>query len=261
MPRFRWIVLATLPVWFWPCHAQEFVDDALRPLFHGALLAQQVRGPCAEVDPALGDAIDAGLARLNDSHRANLAAGRAAAERRVGPQGMEHLAGTLARRFGERLQRQDTAGKRTECATLVTWLETSAARTRQALVEESFRKWLAQQQQARHIECAKLAGTARALSRRLLAALDAGEAGSQGPPDLLRADARTAEQAAAWCLQVQAAAAREGIRVPGDFARVRETARMIADAAMPQLSGRDPAAVVRRARERALRYLAERDWV
>jgi hypothetical protein len=42
---------------------------------------------------------------------------------------------------------------------------------------------------------------------------------------------------------------------------VRETAHAISDAALPQLSGRDPAAVVRRGRESALRYLGEPDWI
>jgi hypothetical protein len=261
MARIRWILLVALSFWLAPCGAQEFVDDALRPLFHAALLARQARSVCAEVDPSLGAGIETGLAHLLERHGADLAAGRAAAERRVGAGGIEGLARTLARRFGERLQRQDEPGRRTECATLAAWLETSASRSRRALVEESFRKWFAQQQQARQIECGKLDGTARALSRRLLDGLDPGGAAAPSSPDLLRADAKMAEYAAGWCLQVQGTAAREGIRVAGDFARVRETAHAISQAAMPQLSGGDPAAVVRQGRESALHYLAEPDWI
>ena len=126
-------------------------------------------------------------------------------------------------------------------------------------MEESFRRWFPQQQQARNLDCARLDGTTRALSRRLLEGVDA--RGGAAPPDLLRADAKVTEQAAGWCQQVQALAAREGIRVSGDFARVRETARAIFEAAMPQLTGRDPAMVLRRGRESAQRYLAEPGWI
>jgi len=259
MARLRWILFVALSSWLAPCGAQEFVGEAFRPLLHGELLATQVRAACAEVDPALGAGIDDGLAHLRERHGAALGAARAAMQSRAGPEVIERLARTLASRFGERLQRQDEAGRRSECATLVTWLETSAARTRQSLVEESFRKWFAQQQQARNLDCGKLDGTARALSRRLLDSLDA-RAGAS-PPDLLRADAKVAEHAAGWCQQVQGAAGREGIRVPGDFARVREAVHAISDAALPQLAGRDAGAVVRHGRETALRYLAEPDWI
>ncbi|MEJ8835442.1 hypothetical protein [Ramlibacter sp. AN1133] len=256
----RILLLVALAFWLAPCSAQEYVNDALRPLFHATLLAPQVRAACAEVDPSFATGIDAGLAQLRERHGPALAAARAAAESRVGAEAVEHLAKTLATRFGERLQKQDAAGMRAQCANLVTYLESSASRSRQSLVEESFRKWLARQQQARNIQCAKLDDTARALSRRLLADLAARE-GATAQPDLLRADAKMAEHAAAWCLQVQETAAREGIRLAGDFARVRDTAHAISDAALPQLSGRDPAAVVRRGRESALRYLGEADWI
>jgi hypothetical protein len=253
MGRLHCLLLLALSSWLVPCRAQEFVDDALRPLFHAVLLAEQVRGACAELDPTLGTGIDSGLEHLRARRAAEVAAGRAAAERRVGPDGLERLAATLGRRFGERLQRQDEAGRRVECATLATWLETTSTRSRQSLVGESFHKWFARQQQARQIHCERLDGTARALARRLLS----------GPeqPDLLRADARMAERAAGWCQQVQDTAGREGIRVPGDFARIRVTAHVIADAALPLLSGRDPTAARRLGREAARRYLAEPDWI
>ena len=262
MSRIRWILLLVLSSCLVPAGAQEFVQDAMRPLFHATLLAERVRPVCAEIDSTLGAGIEEGLARLRERHGPDLGAGRIAAERRVGPEAVERLATTLGRRFVERMQRQDPAGQRRECTTLATWLQTTASRSRRELVEESFRKWFPQQQQARNIDCARLDATARALSRRLLDGLEArGDARPQAAPDVLRADAKVAEHAAGWCLQVQGTAAREGIRVPGDFARMRETVRAIADAALPQLSGRDPGTVVRRGRDSALRYLAEPDWI
>jgi len=262
MSRMRWILLVALSTWLLPCSAQEFVDEAWRPLFHATLLAVQVRTPCTDIDPALGAGIDAGLANLRERHGAELGAARVAAQRRAGVEGIERLEKSLASRFEARLQRQEAAGQRAQCAALAAWLETTAARSRQALVEESFGKWFARQQQARNIRCAKLDAAARLLSRRLLEALDArADAAAPSFPDLLRADAKVAEHAAGWCLQVQGTAAREGIRLPGDFERVRETAHAIAEAAVPQLAARDPGAVVRQGRASALRYLAEPDWI
>ena len=262
MSRIRWILLVALSSWLAPCGAQEFVDEAWRPLLHATLLAGPARTACAEVDPALATGIATGLARLREHHGAELDAARAAAQRRAGAEGMERLEKALASRFEARLQRQEAAGQRAQCADLAAWLETTAARSRQALVEESFGKWFARQQQARSIQCARLDQVARLLSRRLLDALDA-RAQNAAPswPDLLRADAKVAEHAAGWCLQVQGMAAREGIRVAGDYARVRETAHAIAEAAVPQLAARDPGAVVRQGRASALRYLAEPDWI
>lgn len=258
----RWILALALASWLAPCSAQEFVDDALRPLFHATLLAEQARTACAEVDPALAAGIDSGLAHLRENHRADLPAARAAAERRAGPHGLDSVAAALVRRFGERLQRQDPAGRRTECATLAIWLETHASRSRQMLVKESFAKWFAREQQARQTHCARLEGTARVLSRRLLSAFEPRQEGAPpDAPDLLRADAKVAQHAAAWCLQVQAAAARERIRVPGDFARVRDTAGAISAAMVPWVSGHDPVAALRRARDRALRTLADPSWI
>jgi len=241
-----------------PCHAQEFVDDAWSALHLATLVADQSRGTCAELDPLLGAGLDTALARLREAHADELLAGRAGAQRRTGPDGVDPVARATTERFGQRLQQQDAEGRRAECGKLTAYLDASADRSRRDLVDQSFRRWFALQQRERHIDCAGLHETARSLAQRLL-----GDGAGDRPPnmDLLRPDARRAEQAAGWCQQVQGAAARERIHVAGEFALVAELARAISDAAMPLLSGRDPATAFARGRQLARRYLAEPDWL
>ncbi|HET8748836.1 MAG TPA: hypothetical protein VFM98_24805 [Ramlibacter sp.] len=236
-----------------PCRAQDFVQDTWSSLYLATQLAQQQRSACAELDPALGPGLDAALARLHEAHGAGVQAGRAAAERRSGPDGVDPVGRSVAERYARRWQGKDAEGRRAECAALVTHLETHAGRSRRELVEPTFRKWFARQQAQRQIRCASLDGAARTLARRLLA-------GEDMAAQALRADAKMAERAAAWCQQVQAVAGREDIAVPGNFALIRETARAISEAAMPALA-RDPSRARANGRASARRFLAEPDWL
>jgi hypothetical protein len=250
----RCLAIASLLFALAPCRAEEFVDDAWGRLFRATLLANEVRGTCSEVDPALGSDIDAAIAGLRDSHGAEVVAGHTATQRLAGAEGVGRIARTMAGGFTQRLQGKDTAGRRAECTAVVALLDAAASRSRHDLLEASFKTWFVKKQREERIDCAGLHETARALSRRLLANTQA-----DGSPALdnqeLRAEAKGAERAAGWCLQAQAVGAREHIEVPGNFLLIQETARAISLAAMPLLSGRDPAAAVAQGRERARRYV------
>jgi hypothetical protein len=162
----------------------------------------------------------------------------------------------LADRFEQLMQQEQAQARHARCDQLVAQLQASAGRSRRELVEPAFRKWFALQEREHHIQCAGLDAITRGLAQRLLTS------GSAGRPDhRLRVDAKVAERAAGWCLQAQIAAAREGIDVPGKFGPIAETARAISDAAIPILSGRDPAAALAYGRDRARRYLAVPDWL
>lgn len=249
----RCTVLACLALCLLPCRAEDFADRTWSSLFLTVLLADRVRDACADVDPALGQAIDTSLARLLEVHAEPLLAGREIALR-AAPDGLESTGKALAARFEAALQREDAAARHARCSKLASQLASSAMRSRRELVEPAFRKWFAQQQRQRRIECARLDATARALARRLLSEASTGEQNEQ-----LRVDAKVTAQAADWCLRAQASAAREGLQVPGKFALIGETARAISDAAMPMLSRRDQETAAERGRERARRYLAEPD--
>jgi len=236
-----------------PCRAQDFVQDAWSSLFLATVLAQQQRAACSELDPALASGLDAALARLHEAHGPEVQAGRTAAQRRSGPDGVDPVQRSVAERYAQRLRQQDAQGQRAECAALVAHLETSAGRSRRELLEPSFRQWFARQQAQRHIRCAGLDGIARTLARRLLA-------GEDMAAQRLRADAKMAEHAAGWCRQAQGAAERERIEVPGNFALIRDTARAISEAAMPALA-RDPSHARANGRASARRFLAEPDWL
>ncbi|GAB3760644.1 hypothetical protein GCM10028796_09590 [Ramlibacter monticola] len=239
-----------------PCRAEDFTDETWSALFLTSLLADRVQGVCSEVDPTLGGAIAASLARLREVHARDLLAGRAIAQRKAAPEDLESVGKALAERFTRALQKETDEARHARCTRLVVQLESSARRSRRELVEATFRNWFAQQQRERQIDCARLDGVARSLARRLLSK-DSAEAET----DQLRADAKMAARAADWCLQAQAAAAREGIGVPGNFGLIGDTARAISDAAAPMLSGGDPAAARARGVDRARRYLAEPDWL
>lgn len=252
----RSIVLVSLVLSLVPCRAEGFTDEAWSSLFLTTLLAEQVREACSEVDPALGGAVDMSLARLRAAHGDGLLTGRAIAQRRAAPESLESAGKALADRFRQRMQQENAQARHVRCARLAAHLDASASRSRRELVEPAFRKWFAQQQRERQTECARLDGIARGLAGRLLS----GELEHE-PLDQLRADAKVAARAAEWCLQAQAAAAREGIHVPGNFGLIGETAAAISEAALPMLSGRDPAAALAHGRDRARRYLAEPDWI
>jgi hypothetical protein len=244
-----------LLTWLVPCRAQDFADETLRALFLTYLLADRVRNVCAGVDPALGDSIDTSLARVLEAHAEALLAGRAVAQRVAPPKdSLETMGQALADRFTRALQQENAQQRHARCSKLAAQIESSAMRSRRELVEPAFRRWFAQQQRARGIECTRLHGTTRSLAQRLLSGSSARAHNQQ-----LRADARVTARAADWCLQAQAAAAREGIEVPGKFGLIGETSRAIADAAMPLLSGGDPGTAGDRGRHRAMRYLAEPD--
>lgn len=252
----RSIVLASLVLSLAPCKAEGFADETWNSLFLTTLLAEQVRDACSEVDPALGAAVDTSLARLRAAHHDGLLTGRAIAQRRAAPDGLASTGKALADRFRQLMQQEDAQARHVRCTRLAAQLDATASRPRRELVEHGFRKWFAQQQRERQIECARLDGTARELAARLLSGGSARE-----QPDQLRADAKVTARAAGWCLQAQAAAAREGIHVPGNFGLIGETAAAISDAAVPMLSGRDPAAAQAHGRDRARRYLTEPDWL
>lgn len=232
--------------------AQEFVEEAWNTLFRTTQLAGEARALCAEIEPALAADIEAAIARLRESHGAEVLAGHAAMQRRLGTDGVTRVARSMGAGFQRRLQGRDAAGQRADCAEVVVLLDASTSRSRQALVEQSFRKWFARKQQEQHIACDRLHEKARALALRFL---EASAADASDDHQALRVDARTTEQAAAWCLRIQAIAAREQIRLPGDFDVIQLTARAISDAAMPLLSGKDPAAALALGRQRARRFV------
>lgn len=243
-------VLVCLALCLLPCRAEDFADRTWSSLFLTVLLADRVRDACAEVDPALGDAIDRSLARLLEVHAEPLLAGREAAQR-AATGSLDSTAKGLQDRFERALQQENAQARHARCTRLASQLEASARRSRRELVEPAFTRWFAQQQRERRIDCARLDATARALARRLLSP----SAGGQG--EQLRVEARVTARAADWCLRAQTSAAREGIDVPGKFALIGETARAISDAAMPLLSRRDADTAQERGRDRARRYLAE----
>lgn len=244
-----------LVLWLAPCRAQHFTDETWKALFLTYLLADRVRDACAAVDPALGHSIDASMARVLEVHAEALLAGRAVAQRVAPPNdSLEAMGQALAARFTRALQQENARQRHARCSRLAAQIGSSAMRSRRELVEPAFRRWFAQQQRERRIECARLDPRARSLARRLLDETRGGAHNQQ-----LRADARVTARAADWCLQAQAAAAQEGIEVPGKFGLIGDTARAIADAAMPLLSGGDPGAAAARGRDQAMRLLAEPD--
>lgn len=241
-----------LVLWLVPCRAQDFADETWRSLFLTYLLADRVRNVCAAIDPALGDAIDTSLARVLEVHAEALLSGRELALRGAPPDGLEALGKALAARFTRALDRESAQARHARCSQVASQIRVTAMRSRRELVEPAFTRWFAQQQRERRIECARLDETTRSLAQRLLSEPATGAQNQQ-----LRADAKGTARAADWCLQAQTAAAREGIPVPGKFGLIGETARAIADAAMPMLSGRDAGTAGARGRHSARRYLAE----